>query len=500
MLEFYKKKTPHLEGELQHSDVHFSRFFHVSSDLLCIISPDGAFLETNQTFQKLLGYSAQELQLQHISDFFHQEDQEVFKKIFHDLKYHKSEVHFENRCQCRNQNYRTLSWTMNHDYKADLIYCSARDVTEQILSQQRLSLAQRIAKIGSWEFDLRNYELDWSSEHYRIFEIQEPQPKHLLFEVYRQKVHPDDLIRLDQFIQRAIHTGEGFTLNHRVVLDGGRRIKYVQGIGQAIRDRTGKSIHMSGTCQDITEKVLTEQASEINRLQANHQSKLASLGEMSAGVAHEINNPLSIIQNGVLLLGRHRKDNVQFEEKTQTITKAIQRISKIVSSLRKYARMQDNVEMKPHSLGQIVRDAITMTETKWSREQVKLDLDFQTETKIICDSSEIEQVIINLINNSVDAVKDSKKKSIRIQLLEESEHVVLRVIDSGIGISDEVEEKLFQPFFTTKGVGQGTGLGLSICKSILNHHKATIRLNRSFSNTCFEVNFSKYLTEGNTSS
>jgi signal transduction histidine kinase len=142
----------------------------------------------------------------------------------------------------------------------------------------------------------------------------------------------------------------------------------------------------------------------LNRLKAVQNAKLASLGEMSAGVAHEINNPLAIIDWNLRLIRKHRFDDPMFENKIEIAEQAVQRIAKI---------------------------------------------------------------------------------------FEEGLEVVLQVIDSGSGISPEIETKLFQPFFTTKPVGEGTGIGLSICKGIVDHHKANIRLNRELKNTCFEVRFRK---------
>jgi len=111
---------------------------------------------------------------------------------------------------------------------------------------------------------------------------------------------------------------------------------------------------------------------------------------------------------------------------------------------------------------------------------------------ILCNEIEIEQVLVNLINNAIDAVKDADKKSVEIHIQEDQEALVLRVSDSGSGVSESIESKIFDPFFTTKIVGEGTGLGLSITKGILDEHQATIALDRSSSNTCFEIRFKKF--------
>jgi C4-dicarboxylate-specific signal transduction histidine kinase len=108
---------------------------------------------------------------------------------------------------------------------------------------------------------------------------------------------------------------------------------------------------------------------------------------------------------------------------------------------------------------------------------------------IHCNEIEVEQVIVNLINNALDAIKTKIDKWIKISIYEEANQVVLRVMDSGKGIPEEVRQNLFDPFFTTKQTGEGTGLGLSISKGIIDEHKATITVLDNCPNTCFEIRF-----------
>lgn len=128
---------------------------------------------------------------------------------------------------------------------------------EKILkeNQERLREAQRISKVGSWEFDLKNNYLHWSKEHYRIFEIEEPQPQEVLYALYRSKIYPEDLIILDKLIENTYRTGEGFHYEHRVDLGNGRT-KYILGIGKVTFDQDGNPAFLKGTAQDITEQKL----------------------------------------------------------------------------------------------------------------------------------------------------------------------------------------------------------------------------------------------------
>jgi len=246
-----------------------------------------------------------------------------------------------------------------------------------------------------------------------------------------------------------------------------------------------------GISVDITDELMLQRNLEIERGRSLLHSKLASLGEMSAGVAHEINNPLAIISGNLPLLRKFQNDPEKLESKLQAIEKSTERIAKIVRGLKKFARISDTHNLQPAHINEIIRESVSLTEAKAQRHQARVQVDAETDSKILCDSVEIEQVLVNLINNAVDAAKTSADPWVRIHAFEDRNEVVVQVIDSGSGVSPEVETRLFEPFFTTKEVGEGTGLGLSISKGILAQHKASIHLNRNLKHTCFEIRFQR---------
>jgi signal transduction histidine kinase len=221
------------------------------------------------------------------------------------------------------------------------------------------------------------------------------------------------------------------------------------------------------------------------------QAKLASLGEMSAGLAHEINNPLAIIQGSVNLIPKFANDPEKLTARIETINKASGRIAKIVNGLKKFSRSDVKSILKSHSLSKIVKEAEFLIEVKAKRHDTTITYDFRSDGNIECNEIEIEQVVVNLINNAIDAVKDNTEKWVKISVYEDGKNIVMRVVDSGHGIPENARDKLFNPFFTTKVVGEGTGLGLSISKGILDEHKATIAVLPTGPNTCFEIRFQK---------
>lgn len=220
-------------------------------------------------------------------------------------------------------------------------------------------------------------------------------------------------------------------------------------------------------------------------------AKLASLGEMSAGIAHEINNPLAIIEGLAKQLSKFVNNPEKLALKILQIQEATERIARIVRGLTKFSRSSEPGDFSNHSLSKIVTEVLVLTNAKAKQHNTTVTLDYNTEAFISCNEVEIEQVIINMINNSIDAVKDQKNKWVKISIVEDDQIVLLKIIDSGPGIQEELKFKIFEPFFTTKPVGQGTGLGLSITKGILDEHKASISINSDTPNTCFEICFPK---------
>jgi signal transduction histidine kinase len=253
----------------------------------------------------------------------------------------------------------------------------------------------------------------------------------------------------------------------------------------------------AGACYLLGSAFEDSRADNENRmrlliLKSSHIEKLASLGDMSAGVAHEINNPLAIISGTVELLPKFSDNPEKLASKIEIIQKSCNRIARIVKSLEKFSRSDEKSHFLPHRICKIAEEVMLLIGAKSKRHSTPVTLECSTQAAIFCDEVEIEQVLVNLINNGIDAVQGKPEKWVKVSIFEDGLSVVVRVIDSGLGISEKVQNKLFEPFFTTKKVGEGTGLGLSISRGILEEHKATIAVLRDSPNTCFEIRFSRH--------
>ena len=236
---------------------------------------------------------------------------------------------------------------------------------------------------------------------------------------------------------------------------------------------------------------------EITMNKLVESEKLASLGVFTAGIAHEINNPLNYIsganENLFIFLDQLRKDknlpekDIEYLEQTkQYVTEGISRISNIVHGLRNYAKSDDENFIE-YNIIQCIEDALIILENK-IKMKIKVVKNFNNEVFIECQPGRISQIMINLIDNAADAVEESGTITIKVEKI--SNEVRITVEDSGLGISEENKKHIFDPFFTTKTVGKGTGLGLYMTHGFIKKHNGNISVSSKIGKgTKFTISF-----------
>ncbi len=236
-----------------------------------------------------------------------------------------------------------------------------------------------------------------------------------------------------------------------------------------------------------------------------HVGKLAAIGEMASGVAHEINNPLSIAQSRTEILKRGRdvvpiEQRAGFDKSIEILEKMISRMTVITKSLLKASR-SDSVELlKIVDFQDILQDVLILVGEKAHKKNVKI-IATTDRFPIYCKQIEISQILTNLMNNSIDALESKDEKWIQVmiekEIMSDQQFALIKVIDSGSGIPAHIQEKLMQPFFTTKPTGKGVGIGLSISKKIAAEHNGSLTLNTKSINTCFELRIPLGYTQTN---
>lgn len=282
------------------------------------------------------------------------------------------------------------------------------------------------------------------------------------------------------FVEAIFAKGLNFGMERTLVSKSGRRLNVILSINR-VRDEHGNLSGYLGVAEDITlrkerERLLKEQEEKIIV-----SSRLASLGEMAAGIAHEINNPLTIINGYISVLRKNLQQkglgqDVEVNRRVDSIDSTVQRIAKIVKGLRSYAHGSHDGDMLQVSVDSIIDDTLAFCYDRFKNEGVKLVVRVEPGLMIRCRPHQISQVLLNLLNNSFDAVMGVENRHVLVEAQRAEHGVEISVTDSGPGVPFESREKIMQPFYTTKEVGKGVGLGLSISLGIMQAHGGKIYL------------------------
>lgn len=256
--------------------------------------------------------------------------------------------------------------------------------------------------------------------------------------------------------------------------------------------------------QDRNEKLeeeIHQRASELTDVQRQlwESNKLASIGRMAGGIAHEINNPLTIINmyaenihEGVKQLKLPTPD---ISEASNKIQEAVSRIAKITDGLRKVAKDHRSLERTENDLNQIIEETLAICRDRMKMQNILFQSDLpQGPLSVICNSAEISQIILNLLNNAIDAVSSAPQKEIFLSVIQSSNFYELRVQDSG-KIDPGIASRIMDPFFSNKPRGEGTGLGLSVGRAIAENHGGQLYLDSKSTHTRFVLQLPKLRSE-----
>lgn len=230
----------------------------------------------------------------------------------------------------------------------------------------------------------------------------------------------------------------------------------------------------------------------IHKDELAHLSKLAGLGEYLGKFAHEISTPLTTLNISIEELSRllNLGDIEQARQILNSINSATTQMNRVVGSVKKYARQDiPNKHLDIVPLEDVVNEVLSICSLELSHLNIKIETIFLSDNLIIkCCAGSLSQVLLNLITNARDAVKDLDQPWIRIELGQTTDSIFFRVIDSGHGVLKEHESLIFNPFFTTKPRGEGSGLGLRLVRDLINDHNGKVVYYLRDGNSCFEVN------------
>ncbi len=347
-------------------------------------------------------------------------------------------------------------------------------------SEAYLAEAQRLSHTGSWASRPATGEiLYFSEECYRLVGL-EPQGGQLRYETFFQRVHPDDQAKLSEAIETSGRAKTEFELDYRIVHPGGG-IRDIHVVGHPVPGPSGDLVEFVGTVMDVTERRRAEEEREkLHQAQADlaHVSRVTTLGELTASLAHEVNQPIAAaVTNAktcLLWLNRDTPDLEEAREAAMRIVKDGTRAAAIISRVRLLFR-KGTPQREPVDFNEVVRDMIILLRGEAIRYSISIRTDLAADLpEIMADPVQLQQVMMNLMMNGIDAMKaleGTRELAIRSQRAE-NEHLLVSVSDTGVGLPPEQRDRIFNAFVTTKP--HGTGMGLSISRSIVEAHGGRI--------------------------
>ena len=349
------------------------------------------------------------------------------------------------------------------------------DVTERVATEQELQNAQRtltslLTNLPGMVYRCRN-DQDWTMEFISpSCQILTGYPSEQFVEsgqvsYGRQVILPEDRERVWQEVQAALKDGKPFQISYRIRTAEGT-VKWVWEQGCGVFSKTGEVVGLEGYVVDITQqRVLEDQLRKTERL--------AELGTLASGMAHEIGTPMNVILGRAELLMRKATDE-RTRRSLETIVTQVERITKIMNQLLSFARKRP-AERQGINLETIMIDVLDVLEERFHKHHIQVTKTVSPHLpKVLADPDHMNQVFLNLLLNACQSMPEGG--TLRLALHPTDTTVELTIQDTGCGIPQEQLSKIFDPFFSTKAVGEGTGLGLTVIHGILQEHQGDIRV------------------------
>jgi len=457
----------------------------LNEDLVIIVADAKArILYANENFTKLSGYSQAEaigMPMSKLNSNFH--SKEFFRQLWATVQ--GGQIW---RGEIRNKSKEgQLYWVdtmiypqVGQDGKVEGFLTIRRDVTREKLSQDDDQL------------DLNDFIFHMPAAVFRVVQVLELSKKENYFKFVSPEIEKvtgyeasefqgkvlGNLLRfikcgsrsdVESLFQRLNHGASEIETCEFFILDRSGEERRLR-----IHARAHQGEHLNlidGILLDVTKEWKISESLKAEKLKLAQASRLSLIGELSAGIAHEINNPLAIISGKVEwvvnALKHEKVENKKVKEDLLRVLAATKRVAAIVGNIRTLSRNENAEETRVLSLKSVLSDALGYVKTRAVNHQVELEIDDFTDVQFQGRLVQASQVFINLTINAIDAVSVLKEKWIHIKVRNIDEFVEVRFIDSGSGIPEHLLEKIMDPFFTTKDIGKGTGLGLSISKNIV---------------------------------
>ena len=343
-------------------------------------------------------------------------------------------------------------------------------------TERYLAEGQRLSHTGSWAENKITGEVFWSDEMFRIF-AYEPGTSITFQKIIEERVHADDRAAFLQEAERTMREKRHIDLEHRIVFpDGSIRFHHV--VAHPIVNAAGEVVEIFGTTIDITDRTMAMESARRAQMELAHVTRLTTMGELVASIAHEVNQPLAaVVTNGnasLRWLDGEPPNLREVRDATERIIANAMRASEIVSRIRSLVAKKE-AERVALDISDVVRGVLALSAAEMWRYGVSLQTDLAVDLRaVFADPIQLQQVMLNLIINAIDAMRADtcRERTLVVRSEQAQNRVLVTVKDSGCGISPEDQPRIFDPFYTTKS--GGIGMGLAISRSIIQAHGGAI--------------------------
>jgi PAS domain S-box-containing protein len=482
-LEAESRDRKRAEEALRTSEEQWRNAFENNPTMYFLLETSGRIQSVNPFGATQLGYTVDELISRSVWDLFHEADRAVvqqysarcLEKLGESLSWELRKVRKDGTVFWVRETARAILGTGNQPIL--LVACediSVRKESEEKLrkSEAYLRESQRLGRMGSWAYNISSGELFTSPEMLLIFG-RNPNHEESATEMIRGSRHPEDRAYVDETINRAMREKKDFAIDYRIVLPNGS-IKNIYSMAHGVFDGSGTLVEYIGTVMDVTERKRAEEALRRSQADLAHANRVTTLGELTASLAHEVNQPIAAaVTNAntcLRWLTRDQPDLQEAREAAMRIVKDGTRAAEIISRARLLFK-KDTPGRGPVDVNAILREMIVLLRGEATQYSISFRAELAADLpQVMGDRVQLQQVFMNLMLNGIDAMKSAdgpREVTLKSQQTG-NEHIQLSVSDTGVGLPDEQPEQIFDAFFTTKV--HGIGMGLSISRSIIESH------------------------------
>jgi PAS domain S-box-containing protein len=452
--------------------------------MVSTFDPDGSRSFVNQQWQNYTGHTQREATGKGLNTYayYHPDDIQRFDNAWRAAQAKGDMLSVDVRTRRADGTYRwyTMRRAPLRDEQGAVVkwYSVGIDVNDQKVaesslqrSEAYLAEAQKLSLTGSIAWDITNDDHFWSDETYQIMGFDRSVKPSM--DLIMQRVHPDDRAHLQHEVDRATKGAQHYDYESRLLMPDGQ-IKYLHVRAHRVTYASGKE-EIVGALVDITESRTSQAALDAAQTALAHASRMATLGVICASIAHEVNQPLAaIVANGhagLRFLCRETPDLNYVRGTIEWIIKDGNRAAEVIRRIRGLLK-NEGTEKIPVDVNDLIGETAALLQRELSAQHVTLRLDLASAMPpVVGDRVQLQQVIINLIVNGVDAMQAVADRP-HILLIRSHENdanqIVIDVKDNGVGVPSETADRLFDAFFSTKP--NGLGIGLSICRSIIRDH------------------------------